>query len=87
MAETVSVKISRDAKLLLDTIHQKLRSSGVKVTEQKILDALIEYSDVNVVRKLIKKEENVAISMLKKPVHWGIADSSEDIDRYLYGGT
>lgn len=87
MVETVSVKISRDAKILLDTIHQKLRSSGVKVTEQKILDALIEYSDVNVVRKLIKKEENVAISMLKKPVHWGIADSSEDIDRYLYGGT
>jgi predicted DNA-binding protein (UPF0278 family) len=87
MAETVSVKISRDAKILLDTIHQKLRSSGVKITEQKILDALIEYSDVNVVRKLIKKEENVAISMLKKPVHWGIADSSEDIDRYLYGGT
>ncbi|MDD5616032.1 MAG: hypothetical protein PHH85_07490 [Candidatus Methanoperedens sp.] len=87
MAETVSVKISRDAKLLLDTIHQKLRSSGVKVTEQKILDALIEYSDVNVIRKLIKKEENVALSMLKKPVHWGIEDSSEDIDRYLYGGT
>jgi len=87
MAETVSVKISRDAKILLDTIHQKLRSSGVKVTEQKILDALIEYSDVNIVRKLIKKEDNVALSMLKKPVHWGIADSSEDIDRYLYGGT
>ncbi|TRZ87982.1 MAG: hypothetical protein D4R88_08575 [Methanosarcinales archaeon] len=87
MAETVSVKISRDAKILLDTIHQKLRSSGVKITEQKILDALIEYSDVNVVRKLIKKEENIALSMLKKPVHWGIEDSSEDIDRYLYGGT
>ena len=87
MAETVSVKISRDAKILLDTIHQKLLSSGVKITEQKILDALIEYSDVNVVRKLIKKEENLAISMLKKPVHWGIADSSEDIDRYLYSGT
>lgn len=87
MAETVSVKISRDAKILLETIHQKLRSSGIKVTEQKILDALIEYSDVNVVRKLFKKEENIALSMLKKPVHWGIDDSSEDIDRYLYGGT
>ena len=59
----------------------------VKITEQKILDALIEYSDVNVVRKLIKKEENIALSMLKKPVHWGIEDSSEDIDRYVYGGT
>ncbi len=87
MAETVSVKISRDAKLLLDTIHQKLRTSGVKITEQKILDALIEYSDVNVIRKIIKKEENVALSILKKPVRWGIEDSSEDIDRYLYGGT
>ncbi len=86
MAETVSVKISRDAKIILDTIHPKLLSSGVKITEQKILDALIEYSDVNVFRKLIKKEENVALSMLKKPVPWGVSDSSDDIDRHLYGG-
>ncbi len=84
MAETVSVKISSDAKIILDTVYKKLRSSGVKVTEQKILDILIEYSNVNVVKKLLKKEENTALSMLKKPVHWGISDSSEDIDRYLY---
>ncbi len=83
MTETVSVKISKDAKIILDTIYLKLRSNGVKVTEQKILDALIEYSDVNIVKKLIKKDENIALSMLKKPVHWRIADSSEDIDRYL----
>ena len=30
-------------------------------------------------------EENTALQMMKKPVHWGIADSSENIDRYLYG--
>lgn len=32
-----------------------------------------------------QKEEDNALQMLKKPVHWGIADSSENIDRYLYG--
>jgi hypothetical protein len=26
------------------------------------------------------------LTMLKKPVHWGILDSSDDIDRHLYGG-
>jgi hypothetical protein len=34
-------------------------------------------------RKL--EDKNTAQQMLKKPVHWGIADSSENIDRYLYG--
>ncbi len=85
MAETVSVKISSDEKIILDTIYKKLRSSGAKVTEQRILDLLIEHSDINVVKRLLKKEENTALSMLKKPYHWGIADSSEDIDSYLYG--
>ncbi|MCZ7402698.1 MAG: hypothetical protein O8C61_10805 [Candidatus Methanoperedens sp.] len=37
------------------------------------------------IKKHLKKEDNTALQMLKKPVHWGVADSSEDIDRYLYG--
>ncbi len=85
MVKTVSVKISSDAKVILDTLYKKLHGGGAKVTEQKILDILIEYSDVNAVKRLLKKEENTALSMLRKPVHWGISDSSEDIDRYLYG--
>ncbi len=30
------------------------------------------------------KEENNALQMLKKPAHWGVADSSENIDKYVY---
>lgn len=85
MATTASVKISSDAKLLLDTLHQKLRALGIKVTEQRILDTLIEYTDLTQIKKLLQKEENVALAMLKKPVHWGIEDSSENIDKYVYG--
>ncbi|VVB90702.1 Uncharacterised protein [uncultured archaeon] len=85
MTQNTSVKISSDAKILLDTIYQQLRSSGVKITEKKILDILISNTDIATIKKFLKKEDNTALLMLKKPVHWGIADSSEDIDRYLYG--
>jgi hypothetical protein len=85
MTTTASVKISSDAKLLLDTLHQKLRATGMKVTEQKILDTLIEYTDLIQIKKLLRKEENVALAMLQKPVDWGVEDSSENIDKYVYG--
>lgn len=85
MTTTASVKISSDAKLLLDILHQKLRALGIKVTEQRILDTLIEYTDLTQIKKLLQKEENVALAMLQKPVNWGVEDSSENIDKYLYG--
>ncbi len=85
MAENTSVKISSDAKVILDTLYQQLRSSGIKITEKKILDILISNSDVATIKKFLKKEDNTALLLLKKPLHWGVADASEDIDRYLYG--
>ncbi len=85
MTATASVKISSDAKLLLDTLHQKLRATGMKVTEHKILDTLIEYTDLTQIKKLLQKEENEALAMLQKPVNWGVEDSSENIDKYVYG--
>lgn len=85
MAGNVSVKISSDAKMILDMIHQKLRSSGIKITEKKILDILLEHTDESTIKKLLKKEDNTALNMIKKPLHWGCSDSSEDIDKYLYG--
>ncbi|MCX9011027.1 MAG: hypothetical protein OIN66_07890 [Candidatus Methanoperedens sp.] len=86
MENTASIKISSDAKILLDTLHQKLRAAGIKITEQKVLDILIENTDAASIKKLLQKEENTALTMLKKPVHWGIADSSENIDKYVYEG-
>jgi len=90
MTENTSVKISSDAKIILDNLFQQLRSSGIKITEKKILDILISNSDVATIKKLLRKEDNTdntALMMLKKPVYWGVADSSEDIDRYLYGNS
>ncbi len=85
MTQNTSVKISSDAKIILDTIYHQLRSSGIKITEKKILDILISNTDIATIKKFLKKEDNTALLMLKKPVHWGVADSSDDIDRYLYG--
>lgn len=85
MTENASVKISSDAKIILDTMYQQLRGSGIKITEKKILDILISNADIATIKKLLKKEDNAALLISKKPVHWGVANSSEDIDRYLYG--
>ncbi len=85
MTDNISIKISADAKIILDTMHKQLRSSGIKITEKKILDILITNTDVTTIKKHLKKKDNTALQMLEKPVHWGVADSSEDIDRYLYG--
>ncbi|MCX9025239.1 MAG: hypothetical protein OIN85_03990 [Candidatus Methanoperedens sp.] len=32
-----------------------------------------------------QEEDNTALHMLKQPVHWGISDSSENVDIYVYG--
>ncbi len=85
MNENIGVKISSDTKIILDRIYQQLRSSGIKITEKKILDILITNTDVTTIKKYLKKEDNITLRMSKKPVHWGVADSSEDTDRYLYG--
>ena len=85
MTENIGVKISSDTKIILDRMYQQLRSSGIKITEKKILDILITNTDVTTIKKYLKKEDNIALQILKKPMHWGVADSSEDIDRYLYG--
>ncbi len=85
MAENLSVKISSDTKIILDRMHHQLRSSGIKITEKKILEILITNTDVTTIKKYLKKQDNTSLHMLKKPVHWGVADSSEDIDRYIYG--
>lgn len=84
MSDTASVKISRDAKMTLDSLTSKLRAAGIKITEQNIMDVLIEHSDLNSIKKIIRKKDNKALSMLGKPVRWGITDSSENIDRYIY---
>jgi hypothetical protein len=85
MTENIGVKISSDTKIILDTMYQQLRSQRIKITEKKILYILVTNSDVATIKNYLKKEDNTALQMLKKPVHWGVADSSEDIDRYLYG--
>ncbi len=87
MPDTKSVKISSDAKIVLDTIQEKLHRIGIKITEQKILDTLIEHTDINTIKKFLKKEEKEAITLLKQPVHWGIEDSSENTDKYIYEGS
>lgn len=45
---------------------------------------MIEQRDATQIKKL-QKEETTAPAMLKKPADWGVEDSSENIDKYVYG--
>jgi hypothetical protein len=37
-----------------------------------------------IIKKFFQKEEKEAVTMLNQPVHWGIDDSSENVDKYIY---
>ena len=58
MPDTASVKISRDAKMILDNLTSKLRAAGIKITEQKIMDVLIEHSDLDSIKENLRKKDN-----------------------------
>ncbi|MCX9082060.1 MAG: hypothetical protein OIN83_07665 [Candidatus Methanoperedens sp.] len=51
MTENIGVKISSDTKIILDRMYHQLRSSGIKITEKKILEILITNTDVTTIKK------------------------------------
>ncbi len=87
-----TVKLDEDRKRALDKFLATLVvEEGVKVTLQEALGLMVDYSLENrdEIAKRIKKlpplEEDPAWTMLEEPDDWGVEDTSERIDEYLYG--
>ena len=89
---TNSVKIGEKAKSLLDKAQARVTlSTGRKVSQQELLEAMIKFS-ANREDQFISEElepsrpltDRGAEALLEIPVDWVVETREEDIDAYLY---
>lgn len=89
---STTVKLDEDRKRKLEKLLAELlieREKKIPLQEAlgKAVDRALEDEDfLKDLAELPSLEEDPGWKMLKKPKHWGIEDSSEDIDKHLYGG-
>jgi len=89
-----TVKASKAAKGRLDRLrHQVARQAGRRVSQRELVDHLIAEAardPASVAAGLAGGERSMGPkefeAFLRKRAPWGIADGSEDIDAWLYGG-
>ena len=89
-----TVKASKAAKGRLDRLrHQVARQAGRRVSQRELVDHLIAEAardPASVAAGLAGGSSSMGPkeleAFLRKRAPWGIADGSEDIDAWLYGG-
>lgn len=90
---SLTVKIGEEQKKKLERLLAKLLiEQDRKVSLQEALSQAVDHAleDEGFVEKLAgtaSLEEDYAWQMLEKPKHTGIKDLSEEIDRWVYGGS
>ena len=89
---TVTVKLEAEKKRSLEKFLATLMvQEGIKVTLQEALGLMVDYSLENRddfarrLKSLPPLEEDAAWKMLEEPDDWGVSDSSEKIDEFIYG--
>lgn len=87
-----TVKLDSNRKMKVERfVASMLMNEGIKVTLQEALGLMIDYSLENKedfikrLKVLPPLEKDPAWKMLERPDDWGVKDSSETIDEYLYG--
>ena len=90
---STSVKISRDAKRLLDTLQARLVIvRGYKISLKELLDSMVRFSAehekelfnfISGVNLPLSPEEIEKLMSL--PTDWGVDTGEEEIDSHLYG--
>ena len=88
---STTVKIDKSRKERMDKfVATLLVDEGIKVTFQEVLGLMVDYSLENK-KELLKRlrslpplEKDPAWLMLDRPDDWGVKDSSERIDEFLY---
>lgn len=88
----VTVKLDEDRKRKLEKLLAELlveREKKIPLQEAlgKAVDRALEDDEfLKDLAELPSLEEDPGWKMLKKPKHWKVKDSSEGIDKHLYGG-
>ena len=87
-----AVKMDEGDKEKLERfLARLLLKRGKKISMQRALGLMVDHAleDEGFARKLEglpPLEEDPAWKLLGKPKNWGVRDSSENIDKYVYGG-
>lgn len=88
----IAVKIESEKKDKLDKFLASLFiKEGIKISLQEALGLMVDFAleneevFVKKLKGLPPLENDYAWKALTKPKRWGIKDSSERIDEYLYG--
>ena len=86
-----TVRISPEDDKLLEQIRSKNILKGIKMSKNEILSELIRksYHEMgllanNSVESIQPLDEDPAWLLLRKPLKWGIKDTSTTVDQYLY---
>ncbi len=84
-----TVRLNKDDEDLLERLRARYILMGKKMTKKEILGQLIrqeakKFEEEVIDHHLPKLEEDFAWRLLKKPVKWGIKDTSITVDEYLY---
>jgi len=90
---STSVKISGDAKRLLDSLQAKLiLGTGRRVSQQELLDEVVKFPkerEEEIVRRLagvmLPLSRREIEALMRVPTDWGLETREEEIDQVLYG--
>jgi hypothetical protein len=88
-----SVKLSEEAKTLLDKAQARVTlATGRKITQQELLEAMIEFSSRREDQLIEETVENIGPlssdeldQLMSEPTDWGVETREDEIDKTLYG--
>jgi len=88
-----SVKLSEEAKTLLDKTQARATlATGRKITQQELLEAMIEFSagrEDQFLEEAVEHQTPLSTEeieqLMKEPTDWGVETKEEEIDKVLYG--
>jgi hypothetical protein len=89
-----SVKLSEEAKTLLDKAQARVTlATGRKITQQELLEAMIEFSarrEDQFLEETVDHQTPLSAEeieqLMKESTDWGVETKEEEIDKILYSG-
>jgi hypothetical protein len=89
---TTAIKIEDTKKAKIERFQASLLlEANIKITLQEVIGLMVDYALENeeeIVKKLKELptlEDDPAWKTLNNPKHWGVKDSSQKIDEFIYG--
>ena len=84
-----TVRLNEEDEILLERLRARYILMGKKITKKELLGQLIrqsakKYEEEQLPEDTSELETDPAWILLRKPMKWGIQDTSTTVDEYLY---